>query len=276
MRRVLILLAALVVPLAACGGPQQLSARELCPKIYAPSSHMREYVEMLTTVQNAPGDDWSDWDQPLAKKYRAKLLTLKAVAPPQLKPSLTTMAKESKLLIDMNDGIDTPGDQVYFGPYGDAAAKVATKCEPYTDVVQADSNAAPEVTPEQAAAAAEERQKQIESAAFPSAHDFALVVKDPDSHVGELFNIWGQVTQFDAATGTESFLASTASRNMMSYGYFDGENAWVQGDANDLKDLVEDDVFTATVQVVGSFSYDTQAGGNTTVPQFQVLKVTRQ
>jgi hypothetical protein len=29
------------------------------------------------------------------------------------------------------------------------------------------------------------------------------------------------------------------------------------------------------VAVVGSYSYDTQAGGNTTVPQFQIRKITR-
>ena len=29
------------------------------------------------------------------------------------------------------------------------------------------------------------------------------------------------------------------------------------------------------VVVLGSYSYDTQVGGNTTVPQFQVNKITR-
>ena len=54
------------------------------------------------------------------------------------------------------------------------------------------------------------------------------------------------------------------------YGYFDGENSWMEGKASKLEDLVEDDVFKATVTMVGSYSYDTQAGGNTTVPELQV------
>ena len=54
------------------------------------------------------------------------------------------------------------------------------------------------------------------------------------------------------------------------YGYFDGENSWMEGKASKLEDLVEDDVFKATVTMVGSYSYDTQAGGNTTVPQLHV------
>lgn len=125
-------------------------------------------------------------------------------------------------------------------------------------------------------AAAEARQKEIDNAPFPSEHDLALVFKDPDSHVGEEFKVWGQVFQFDAATGTDSFLAQVANRNTMSYGFFDGENALFTGDEADFANLVEDDLFIATVSVAGSESYDTQIGGNTTVPSFEVLKITPQ
>ena len=45
------------------------------------------------------------------------------------------------------------------------------------------------------------------------------------------------------------------------------------GDADDLSDVVEDDVFKATVTVLGSYSYDTQIGGNTTVPHLQINKI---
>jgi hypothetical protein len=41
---------------------------------------------------------------------------------------------------------------------------------------------------------------------------------------GDRYIIYGQVTQFDSATGDDSFLADTAHRNTMSYGFFDGEN----------------------------------------------------
>jgi hypothetical protein len=47
------------------------------------------------------------------------------------------------------------------------------------------------------------------------------------------------------------------------------------GTAKQLDDLVEDDVFRASVTVLGKIDYDTQIGGNTTVPLLEVnsLKV---
>jgi hypothetical protein len=122
---------------------------------------------------------------------------------------------------------------------------------------------------------AKERAAAIASAAAPDGHTWALVEKDPDAHAGEFYVIYGQITQFDAATGEESFLADTAHENTMSYGYFEGENTWLTGRAQRLSNLVKDDVFRATVEVKGSYSYDTQMGGNTTVPELRVLKITR-
>jgi hypothetical protein len=80
---------------------------------------------------------------------------------------------------------------------------------------------------------------------------------------------------FDSATGDENFLADTAHRNTMSYGFFDGENTLLTGSAKQLDNLVEDDVFRASVTVLGKIDYDTQIGGNTTVPLLEVnsLKV---
>lgn len=109
----------------------------------------------------------------------------------------------------------------------------------------------------------------------PAAHkaterEWAKVVKNPDKYKGKRYIIYGQVNQFDSAPGDSQFLADTAHRNTTSYGYFDGENSLMEGKASKLEDLVEDDVFKATVTVIGSYSYDTQAGGNTTVPRLQV------
>jgi hypothetical protein len=42
-----------------------------------------------------------------------------------------------------------------------------------------------------------------------------------------------------------------------------------------LEDFVEDDMVVMNVTSLGSFSYDTQIGGNTTVPLFTVDKITR-
>jgi hypothetical protein len=104
---------------------------------------------------------------------------------------------------------------------------------------------------------------------------WAKIVKKPESYKGDRYIIYGQVTQFDSATGDDNFLADTAHRNIMSYGFFDGDNALLTGSAEQLDDLVEDDVFRASVTVLGKIDYDTQIGGNTTVPLLEVnsLKV---
>ena len=47
----------------------------------------------------------------------------------------------------------------------------------------------------------------------------------------------------------------------MSYDFFEGENTPLTGNAKRLDDLVEDDVFRASVTVLGKIDYDTQIGG---------------
>ena len=57
----------------------------------------------------------------------------------------------------------------------------------------------------------------------------------------------------------------------VSYGYVDhDQNTILTGQESKLKKLVEGDRFTAKVTVLESYSDDTQAGGNTTVPSLQV------
>ena len=48
------------------------------------------------------------------------------------------------------------------------------------------------------------------------------------------------------------------------------------GDANQLADYVEDDIVAMNVTSLGSYSYDTQIGGSTTVPMFEVDSIKRQ
>ena len=67
--------------------------------------------------------------------------------------------------------------------------------------------------------------------------------------------------------------ADTAYTNTTDYGYFDGANAILTGDEDELSDVVTDDVFKATVTVIGAFDLDTQIGGNTTVPHLTVDKL---
>jgi hypothetical protein len=117
------------------------------------------------------------------------------------------------------------------------------------------------------------QEPKTEPAARVSKRQWAKIVKKPESYKGDKYIIYGEVTQFDSATGDDSFLADTAYRNTMSYGFFDGENTLLTGTAKQLDDLVEDDVFRASITVLGKIDYDTQIGGNTTVPLLEVNSI---
>ncbi|MGB2571886.1 hypothetical protein ACPFP2_26060 [Micromonospora citrea] len=96
-----------------------------------------------------------------------------------------------------------------------------------------------------------------------------LVAKNPDAYLGKTYVVYGRVTQFDAATGTDTFRANVAHRRMAEkYDY--ETNTLLNGDETQLENLVDDDIFRANVTVLGSFSYDTQIGGETTVPLLKV------
>ncbi|MEV6869129.1 DUF4190 domain-containing protein [Streptosporangium subroseum] len=108
-----------------------------------------------------------------------------------------------------------------------------------------------------------------------STRGFAKLTKDPDAYAGEHFILYGEVTQFDAATGTDGFLADTGpTKQQSAYGIVNfGQNAAYVGSKSRLADVVEDDLFQAYVTVVDSYSYETQIGGNTTVPRFKVDRI---
>ncbi|MFD4469675.1 DUF2510 domain-containing protein [Rhodococcus sp. NPDC058505] len=130
----------------------------------------------------------------------------------------------------------------------------------------------------QEAAAAEAARRQAEEAAKkdPASYeqltdrDFALIAKDPAAAVGRKVVVYGRVTQFDSATGATQFLARTAP-SVPDRVYDYEQNTFVVGDTAALiRDVVEDDLVTMHAEVLGSFTYDTQAGGSTTVPKLQV------
>ncbi|MGM7677653.1 DUF4190 domain-containing protein [Microbacterium sp. A94] len=103
---------------------------------------------------------------------------------------------------------------------------------------------------------------------------FALIAKDPDAHVGTNLILYGSIMQFDSATGRCAMLVSTAATlKEMSYEYEQNTMA-VSGDRNQncpvFDPLVEDDHVKLWATVVQSYSYETQIGGNTTVPMIEV------
>lgn len=100
------------------------------------------------------------------------------------------------------------------------------------------------------------------------------VVKAPDSYIGRTYQVWACISQFDAATGLDTFRGEASNKNC-EYWYLDGDNALFTGDEDQLADFVQEDVVVMNVMTLGSFSYSTQIGGETTVPWFDVVKITR-
>lgn len=102
-----------------------------------------------------------------------------------------------------------------------------------------------------------------------TARQWKLIAKNPDAYIGKTYVVYGVVTQFDAATGTDTFRADVAHRRLTDkYDY--ETNTMLTGEASDLENLVEDDIFRANVTVLSSFSYETQIGGETTAPLLMV------
>jgi hypothetical protein len=97
-------------------------------------------------------------------------------------------------------------------------------------------------------------------------------VKAPDNYTGKTYQVWACITQFDAATGTDSFRGQ-ASYGNQEFWYTDGDNAFFAGDEAALDDYVADDVAFMSVVVLGSYTYDTQIGGSTTVPWFEITHI---
>ncbi len=160
-----------------------------------------------------------------------------------------------------------------------AAADKAAADKAAADKAAAEKARAEQVAAEKAAAAAAKKEAAEKAAREKpvalSAREFQKLVKEPDAYTGRFFIIFGEVTQFDAATGDSMFLArSGPTRKPIEYGYVDyKENTAYEGDTSLLDDVVEGDVFRATVEVLASISYDTQIGGNTTVRKFRLTSI---
>ena len=100
------------------------------------------------------------------------------------------------------------------------------------------------------------------------------MIKSPDRYIGKGYVVWACITQFDAATGDDSFRGEASNKNR-EYWFSDGENTYFSGDTDRLADFVTDDVVVMNVTSLGSYTYDTTLGGSTTVPWFYVDKITR-
>jgi hypothetical protein len=108
-----------------------------------------------------------------------------------------------------------------------------------------------------------------------TAREWQTIAKDPASHTGERVVVYGQVTQFDAATGTEGFRANVDGiEHKPKYGFADYKtNTILASDEATLKDVVQDDLFKAEVTVVGAQQYQTTLGGTLTAPMLRVTRI---
>lgn len=116
-----------------------------------------------------------------------------------------------------------------------------------------------------------DRSKALTRADFKAVGDreWALIVKDPDAHIGDRVIVYADVFQFDAATGDDTFLAYADDAQWYDSWEFD-DNTMFIGTKKKFANVVEDDLIKVWGTVMGSFSYDTQIGGNTTVPMIMV------
>lgn len=131
------------------------------------------------------------------------------------------------------------------------------------------SAAAAEAEASASAAAAAEEAARLDPTTYTaiSTRDWQLIEKDPDSHYGEKYVIYGYVTQADASTGTEGFRASTGGEQTDWYNY--DINTIVIADSDIVANVVTDDIVQMYVEVLGSYTYETQIGGETTAVSVQ-------
>lgn len=110
-----------------------------------------------------------------------------------------------------------------------------------------------------------------------TARQWKQIAKDPDAHAGEHVWVYGEVVQFDAATGDDTFRAQVGGvRDNCAYGVCNyPTNTLLNGSAKRLSKVVEDDRFKARVTILGSVDYDTSLGGQTTAPALQVDHLSR-
>lgn len=147
------------------------------------------------------------------------------------------------------------------GPAADAAEALPSPVSP-------SPQAAVTATPEPPAA------PDLSSFGTVDERTLALIAKEPDNNVGQNLIVFGSISQLDSATGPCNALISIANdQKENSYDYEQNSFA-TSGDAAStcpvFDPLVQGDHVKLWVTVLGSFSYDTQIGGNTTVPAFQV------
>lgn len=106
-----------------------------------------------------------------------------------------------------------------------------------------------------------------------TARELALITKDPDAHMGRQVQVYAHITQFDAATGDCIFRGNASQANMADTWDYEHNSMFMAETGigcEALSDFVGDDQVRVLATVLMSMSYDTQIGGSTTVPVYQI------
>ena len=138
------------------------------------------------------------------------------------------------------------------------------------DLAAAPSLAAvPEVTPRPAPSF-----KLPKSYAKLAKADWTRALDAAERTVAKGYQVWACITQFDTATGRESFRAAASYRKEPSWSRL-ATNAYFNGTEKQLASISPGDVVQMNVVGLGAFAYPTTANGSTTLPTFYVAKVSR-
>ena len=104
--------------------------------------------------------------------------------------------------------------------------------------------------------------------------DWTKVLGAADRTVAKGYQVWACITQFDTATGRESFRAAASYRKEPSWSRL-ATNAYFNGTEKQLAPISPGDVVQMNVVGLGPFDYPTNASGTTTLPTFYVTRIAK-
>ena len=121
-----------------------------------------------------------------------------------------------------------------------------------------------------------DRSEEEKLAADCTVGDPDALTRGTDSFVGDCLVVFVIPFQWDSRTGDCNFLArwDGVNRGTRSFRY-DGDGLFQAGPTvcvTDLDGADQDDLLKLWVNVVGTYNYDTAAGGTNAVPQFSIVK----
>jgi hypothetical protein len=240
----------------------------------------RVAAEVSTTAEGAEAD---------SAEVQARYDDAVSASCEQLKSDITPEMLQPPLDYEWSDEFD----EVLGIKRTEMVGAIRECAKPAAEEAKAQKEAAAAAAAEQerqaAEAAAEQARRDAEAAAAAEqaaidnapAVDVDAVVKNPDAGKGTVYRLVALVTQMDAATGPCNFRGYW-DNTVRAYNFeYEGDNALFTAEPDVstsstcpiFDGIDQDDTMTLTVRLQGSYSYDTQIGGNTTVPHFQVLRV---